>query len=124
MLRGEIWLVNLGEGKGSIQSKMRPCVLISNNMANRHSPVLHICPITSASTKSKLPTHIGITKDKSGLLRDSIALCEQVMLVTKDKDTFIKQVGFCDSETMDRINQGIIIQFSIAPQNDKNVVYA
>lgn len=116
--RGEIWLVNLGEGKGSIQSKIRPCILISNNMANVHSPVVHICPISSVTTKSKLPTHISINKNVSGLLRDSIALCEQVMLVNKDKDIFLKKVGFCNSETMERIDQGILIQFSIAQKNN------
>jgi len=121
--RGEIWLVDLGEGKGSIQGKLRPCIIVSNNMANRYSPVVHICPISSIGTKSKLPTHKSINKNSSGLLRDSIALCEQVMLVNKNEDIFLKKVGYCNSETMERINQGILIQFSIG-QKDKNIVYA
>ena len=90
LTRGGIYLVDLGEGRGSLQGKVRPCVLISNRMANTHSPVLHMCPISSATTKSKLPTHIGLNKN-CGLIRDSIVLCEQTTLVTKD--SIGRQVG-------------------------------
>jgi len=108
--RGQIYIVNLPEGKGSIQSRTRPCVLISNNLANHYSQVLHVCPVTTATLKSKLPTHIGISK-KNGLLKDSIALCEQVMLVTKD--SLINFAGCCDEDTMKRIDRGIAIQFGL-----------
>ena len=119
--RGAIYIVNLPDSRGSIQSKQRPCVLVSNNLANHHSGVLHICPISSVTTKSKLPTHINISRD-CGLLRDSIALCEQTMLVTKD--VIMNQVGFCDEETMNRINRGIAIQFSLIEVEKNNIVYA
>lgn len=120
LTRGSIYIVNLPDANGSIQTKQRPAVLISNNLANRHSPVLHICPLTSVTTKSKLPTHIFVNKN-CGLIRDSIALCEQTMLV--NKDVFGDQIGSCDEETMLRISKGIAVQFGLV-ETKNNMAYA
>ncbi|OHD20789.1 MAG: hypothetical protein A2Y34_07090 [Spirochaetes bacterium GWC1_27_15] len=122
LTRGAIYIVNLPDASGSIQTKQRPAVLISNNLANRYSSVLHICPLTSVTTKSKLPTHIPVSMN-CGLLRDSIALCEQTMLVTKDcviKD----KIGVCDEETMKRIDHGLMVQFNLIQTNKKEIEYA
>ena len=111
LIRGGIYIVNLPNSGGSIQSKQRPCVLVSNNSCNNFSPVLHVCPLSSVTTKKKLPTHILVNRVKSGLLKDSIALCEQVIPVNKS-DIF-NQVAFCDEDTMLRISIGIKIQFAL-----------
>lgn len=122
MVRGEIWLVDLGKGNGSIQGRIRPCVLVSNNLANKFSPVVHVCPVSSVTTKSKLPTHIDVNRN-CGLIRNSIALCEQTVPV--NKDAFKKQVGFCDDETMKRISIGVAIQFGlISKEPVNNYAYA
>ena len=80
MRRGEIWLVDLGKGTGSEQGGVRPCVIVQNDMGNKHSPTTIICPITSKQ-KAMLPTHVKIYN----LTLPSIILCEQVMLVDKGK---------------------------------------
>ena len=109
--RGGIYIVNLPNSGGSIQSKQRPCVLVSNNSCNNFSPVLHVCPLSSVTTKKKLPTHITINRGNSGLLKDSIALCEQTIPV--NKSDILNQVAFCDEETMLRISRGIKLQFAL-----------
>ena len=111
LIRGGIYIVNLPNNGGSIQSKQRPCVLVSNNMANFYSSVLHVCPLSSVTTKKKLPTHITVNRVKSGILKDSIALCEQVIPVNKS-DIF-NQVAFCDEDTMRMISKGIKVQFAL-----------
>jgi mRNA interferase MazF len=117
--RGQIWLVDLPEVGGSIQSKTRPCVVISNNLANRHSPVVHICPITSSKTKSKLPTHSEIGRE-SGLLEESIALVEQSMLV--NKDVFKVCIGHCNENIINGINRCLAIQFDLVNKNGENKI--
>ena len=109
LIRGGIYIVNLPNSGGSIQSKQRPCVLVSNNMANFYSSVLHVCPISSQVSKAKLPTHIRMKN--CGLVRESIALCEQLMLV--NKDTILNKVGHCDEETIKMISRGIAIQIGL-----------
>jgi len=111
LIRGGIYIVNLPNSGGSIQSKQRPCVLVSNNSCNNFSPVLHVCPLSSVTTKKKLPTHITINRGNSGLLKDSIVLCEQTIPV--NKSDILNQVAFCDEETMLRISRGIRIQFAL-----------
>jgi len=111
LIRGGIYIVNLPNIGGSIQSKQRPCVLVSNNSCNNFSPVLHVCPLSSATTKKKLPTHILVERKNSGLLKDSIVLCEQTIPV--NKSDIMNQVAFCNEETMLRISKGIKIQFAL-----------
>jgi mRNA interferase MazF len=110
MKRGEIWLVNLGNGDGtSKQAGFRPMIIVSNDMANIHSSVIHAIPVTTKN-KNKLPTHLEIGRE-SGLLTPSIAMAEQLMFV--DKDKFVRQVGEVDNVMMSKIEKTIMIQFGI-----------
>ena len=46
--RGDILMVNLGQAPGtSLQSGIRPVVVVSNNKANTYSPVVTVVPFTS-----------------------------------------------------------------------------
>lgn len=44
--RGDIIIADLGQHETSIQSGIRPCVVMSNNMANRYSPVITVVSLT------------------------------------------------------------------------------
>ena len=75
--RGEIWFVELGDNKGSVQSNKRPALIISNEMSNLHSDILMVIPITSKN-KIELPTHVPIK-----LKYESLILCEQITTISK-----------------------------------------
>lgn len=79
---GEIYFVDLGEKKGSIQSGKRFCIIIENTMACIYSPCVHIVPLTS-KTKKQILHHTLLKRDYSFLTCDSIALCEQYQLINK-----------------------------------------
>lgn len=104
--RGEIWLVNLGEGKGSIQGGVRPCIITSNDKANIHSPVINIIPITS-QCKNKLPTHLSISTE-CGLIKESTAMAEQLTLI--DKGMLIEKIGHLDTKTLNKLDVCLLIQ--------------
>ena len=76
--RGDIIIVDLGQHETSVQSGIRPCVVMSNDMANRHSPVITVVPLTSKIRKKQyLPTHVFLNRYRnSGLECHSLALCE------------------------------------------------
>ena len=107
--RGSIWLANLGDVNGSIQAGIRPVIVISNDMANVHSPVIHVMPITTR-TKTNLPTHVEVNEE-SGLRELSIALAEQSMLV--NKVGFIRHVGNLNSKQILKIEKALLIQFGL-----------
>ena len=108
--KGEIWLVELPEIRGSIQHGVRPCVIWSNdNGCNKHSSVISIFPITSR-TKTYLPTHVCIGTE-CGLKKESIVLAEQPMSI--DKSMLINKIGNCNKKTMREIYIGLLIQAGI-----------
>lgn len=80
---GDIFWAEMGEKKGSLQFGERPVLVISNDKANKFSPVITIIPITSKIGKAKLPTHVLIKE--CGLEKPSIALAEQITSINKDR---------------------------------------
>lgn len=113
--RGDIYYVDFGENIDTCkQSGIRPAVVVSNNKANEHSPVITVVPLTSKINKKKfLPTHVYIPFDVShGLSYESIALAEQVEAI--DKTRLISKMGFIlDMEIMEEITHAIQIQIGV-----------
>lgn len=86
--RGDIYYADLGSDfSSSIQNGTRPVLVVSNNLANTHSPVVTIIPLTArVQKKGGLPTHVSIPRwSGSGLPRSSVALAEQVRTIAKDQ---------------------------------------
>lgn len=86
--RGDIYYVDFGQNIDSNkQCGIRPAVIVSNNRANEHSPVITVVPLTSRTYKKRsLPTHVFIPKG-CGLERNSLALAEQVEAIDKKEST-------------------------------------
>lgn len=78
--RGEVYFLDFGptEGVGSVQGGRRFCVVAQNDVGNKYSSTTFVCPITSSTYKSKLPTHVMI---ENGLKYPSIILAEQFKTV-------------------------------------------
>lgn len=56
MKQYDIWLADIPAPKDShVQHGRRPVVIISNNLANTHSPVVTVIPLTSQMNKHQLP---------------------------------------------------------------------
>ena len=89
--RNDIWYAGLGFKNGSIQGGTRPVYIVQNDIGNKHSPTTIVAPITSKMSKKKLPTHILIQPEESGLEKDSIILCEQ--LQTVNQNNLIRKVN-------------------------------
>ena len=87
----EIWMANIPVRKNShVQHGIRPVVIVSNNAANVHSPVVTVVPLTTKLQKCHLPTHVLL--QEQGLNRSSLALCEQILSL--DKTCLIRRIGF------------------------------
>ena len=97
IMRGDVIYVDLGQHPhSSIQSGIRPCVVISNNQNNKYSKIISVCPCTGRVTKKKVITHILVTtKD---------VLIEQITVV--EKKQIISKVGHIprNSEVMKKVN--------------------
>ena len=102
-----------GQYQGSMQGGLRPVVVVSNNMANRHSTVITVVPLsTKINKKRNLPTHVFVSAYKSeGLEQHSIALCEQVTAL--DYDRIIENMGKVDKDTLARITEAVQVQVGV-----------
>lgn len=105
--RGDILYADLG---GQYQGSMRPVVVVSNNMANKHSTVITVVPLSTKIFKKKnLPTHVFVSAYRAeGLEQHSIALCEQVTAL--DYGRIIENMGKVDEETLARITETVQVQ--------------
>ncbi len=71
--------VNLDPAKGSEIGKIRPCVVVTNDIYNERVPVIQIVPITEWSEKkARIKTNVVIfPSPDNGLAKKSIADCLQ-----------------------------------------------
>lgn len=110
--RGAIFYVDLGEADGtSIQAKKRPCILVSSNINNIHSPNVNIVCLTTSRSKANLPVHIFLPAKESGLHKDSYCLCEQQRTIPKT--ALGDYVTTLSADLMEQVSEGLRIQLSL-----------
>lgn len=81
---GEVYQMKFS-GSGSEQSGWRPGIVFQNNTGNAHSPNIIALPLTSSIKKAGQPTHVVVRAADSGLLKDSMVLCENPERMSKDR---------------------------------------
>lgn len=115
--RGDIHWVDFGETNGSEQGGIRPAIIIQNNVGNKYSPTVIVCPISSEIKKKELPTHVCLDKWRIyGLTKPSQVITEQIR--TRDKSQLGDYIGFVDSDTMDKIDRAIEISVQVGSAKD------
>lgn len=97
--RGEIYLADLSDGTGSEQKKVRPVLIIQNNLGNKYSPTTIVACLSSKTvTKANIPTHYHLP-EIDGLRYKS-------MVATVYKGNIIKNLIMdCQSYTKYRPNE-------------------
>ena len=109
--RGDIFYADLRPVVGSEQGGVRPVLIIQNDTGNKHSPTVICAAITSKMNKAKLPTHIALAAQGSGLPRDSVILLEQIR--TLDKKRLRERMGRVDSAVMEKVDAAIAVSFGL-----------
>jgi mRNA interferase MazF len=83
--RGEIYMVNFNPARGSEQAGVRPAVIVSNDVSNRHSSVVIVAAITSQQVEKRARYPQNVLVKAGDLPKDSIVLAGQLMTITKDR---------------------------------------
>lgn len=109
--RGDIFYADLSPVIGSEQGGIRPVLVIQNDVGNKYSPTIIAAAITSQINKAKLPTHIEISAQEYGLVKDSVVLLEQIRTI--DKKRLREKIGHLDEELMERVNEALNISFGL-----------
>lgn len=106
--RGDIFYIDIPKDQNDKHKQIgcRPCIIISNDLNNKHCSRVQYIPLTSKVNKTKLPTHVSLKSTK--LERESIALCECIDAIDV---SFIKEkIGVVSPSDMRNIDIGIAIQ--------------
>lgn len=109
--RGDVFYAQLNPVIGSEQGGVRPVLIVQNDIGNQYSPTTIVAAITSQIMKAKLPTHIEIPAEKSGLEKDSVILTEQIRTI--DKSRLKQKIVSLDEDTMDKVNIAIEISLGL-----------
>lgn len=109
--RGDIYFANLSPVAGSEQGGVRPVLVVSNDIANRFSPVITVAPITAQIQKAKLPTHIEIDAKRWGFERDSVILAEQIKSI--DRKRLTDKITHLDENMMDTVDNALSVQLGL-----------
>ena len=97
---------------GSEQGGIRPVLIIQNDLGNRYSPTVIAAAITSQTNKTKLPTHIELGENTSGLKSNSVVLAEQIRTI--DKSRLKEKIGHIeDSEIINQLNNALGVSFGL-----------
>lgn len=112
--RGAIALFDLNPTKGSETSKIRPCIVVTNDIYNSKLQVIQVVPVTDWSgKKSRIITNITLMPNKdNGLSKKSIADCLQTRPVDYTK-RFIRYQGQLDLSTLQQIDRALAIVFGL-----------
>jgi mRNA interferase MazF len=91
-------------------SKERPCVVVSNDIANRYSPVVIVVAVTSRAPKKPYPFMVEIPKHAK-MPKKSWVNC--VHTRTVDGTRLSRLVTRLDSPTMEKVNEALSEQLGM-----------
>ena len=112
--RGMIIDVNLDPRQGSETGKVRPCIIVTNDVYNERVPVIQVVPITEWSAKKvRIKTNVELYPSQgNGLSKKSVADCLQTRPVDHHH-SMVKILGKLSRSKIQEINQALKIIFEL-----------
>ncbi len=103
-----IWWVDLNPTKGSEQSGIRPCLVVSPKEMNENLPTSLIVPLTR--TEKNWPTVVKISSTKRQTGSVSFALVEQLRNVSHMRFTeYICRISQTESQTIKEVIRRLLV---------------
>ena len=103
VLKNEVWMTKLEPTLGSEINKIRPCIIVSPDVANNNKKSLVIIPRTSKL--KDFPSRVNCTfQNKNGQI-----VIDQIRTV--DKIRLVKKLGTIDDATSKKVYEMIKIYF-------------
>lgn len=115
LTRGMIIDVNLDPTQGAEKGKIRPCVIVTNDVYNERVPIIQVVPITEWNDKkARIVTNVDIQPSSTnGLTKRSVADCLQTRPIDH-RVRLVKIRGMIDPETLQQIDAALRIVFALS----------
>lgn len=115
MKRGEVYDARLEPIEGSEQGGTRPVIIVSRDAINAYSPVILAVPCTTYQTGKRVyPTQVLIQAPDGELTKDSIAMADQVRVLSKTRLLHLR--GMLSDKAMVQLNQALLIALDLPGQ--------
>lgn len=112
MKRGEIYDARLEPVEGSEQGGNRPVIIVSRDAINLNSPVVLVVPYTTYRFQKKVsPTQVLIKTPEAGLSQDSIAMADQIRVLSKKRLFHFR--GKLSDVSMNKLNHALLIALDL-----------
>jgi mRNA interferase MazF len=108
--KGDIHLVNFDPTIGAEVKKIRPAVIVSNDINNTNSPIISIAPITSNASKV-YSFEVEIPAGTGGMKTKSKVMVNQTRAI--DKARLIKLMGKLTGQYLDKINRALKLHYDL-----------
>lgn len=108
--RGDVWTVDLEPVRGSEMNKERPCLVVSNDIANRYSSVVTIVAVTSRAPKKSYPFMVKMPEN-AGMPKRNWITCAHIRTV--DKTRLGRLVTKLGRITLEEVNEALSEQLDI-----------
>jgi mRNA interferase MazF len=114
--RGEVYDARLEPVEGSEQGGTRPIIIVSRDAINAYSPVILAVPCTTYQPDKRVyPTQVLIRASDGGLSKDSIAMADQVRVLSKAR--LLRLRGMLSHQAMLQLNQALLIALDLLGQD-------
>ncbi len=110
--RGDIYTVDFDPVRGSEQGKVRPALVIQNDVGNQYSPTVIVAAIASG-THSHFDVNVAVKAPDGGLSNDSLILLNQIRTI--DRVRLSRFWGHLSPQTMMAVDEAIKISLGLAP---------
>ncbi|QUS60721.1 type II toxin-antitoxin system PemK/MazF family toxin [Synechocystis sp. PCC 7339] len=116
MQRGQVFDARLEPVEGSEQGGTRPVIIVSRDAINTNSPVVLAVPCTTHRPPRKVyPTQVLIRAGEAGLTNDSIAMADQVRVLSKQR--LLRLRGTLPAITLGQLEQALLIALDLPGQS-------
>lgn len=106
MRRGEVWWVDFDPARGGEVRKVRPAVILSNNLANEHLNRLQVVPLTS-NTGRVYPSEAVV--EVAG--QSSKAMADQLTTVAKQR--LSSRLGELNRKDLAAVERAVKVQLHL-----------
>lgn len=107
MTHGEIWLIDFGEPVGSLPSKIRPAVVMQNDLLGiKDLNTAVVIPFTSNLERADYEPNILFTKKETGLSKDSVAVIH--LIGAANKFCFERKVSKLSEENYAKLVKAVL----------------
>lgn len=114
ILRGDVYLAELGAGIGYEQQGSTPVVIIQNDVGNLHSSnVIAAALSTSPGARARMPVHV-LVHPADGMHGAAVVNLEQ--LRTLDKSRLTQYLGHLTQHDIDGLDRALRISVGLEPE--------